>query len=174
MHFLTKKTGRGTHRIVCAFVTVLAAAVLAVSLSGCVKSKTFSKAGMSISLTSEFTEKDIVSQTVYYESRKCIVTALKEEFSLLPNYSLSEYTDTVKSNNKLTAESHVREGKDYMYFTYEKTASGKNFYYLATTHKSDDAFWLIQFICEQSDKDKYNDKFLGWADTITFTATAVV
>ena len=56
------------------------------------------------------------------------------------------------------------------YFVYEKTVSDKRYFYLATTHKSKDAFWLIQFCCDQKDKDEFQEKFLEWADTITFDA----
>lgn len=146
-------------------------------LAGCSQEKTFEKAGMQITLTSNFHEKDYVSMTAYYESRDAIVTVLKEEFSLVDgfkNYTLTQYTNTVLKANKLTAAVSTREGKDYQYFTYEKSVSGKDFYYLATTHKASDAFWLIQFACVVSDKDSYTEKFLGWADTVVFGAQEVV
>ena len=82
--------------------------------------------------------------------------------------SLEDYTDLVLRNNVLTAEFEERENEDYIYFSYEKSMSGKTFYYLATTHKAEDAFWLIQFACDKDDKDEFKDKFLDWADTITF------
>ncbi|MDE7380431.1 MAG: hypothetical protein K2N14_05190 [Clostridia bacterium] len=168
------KRSRG---ILCGIIVALTAAIMAVTLTACTANpKQFDKAGMSITLTTAFTEKDLVSQTAYYESRDSIVTALKEEFSLLSgssSWTVSHYTDVVMKNNKLTdAEKHEREGKEYIYFTYEKTVSGKQFFYLATTHKSSDAFWLIQFACDQSKKDAMTDTFLGWADTVTFSSSS--
>lgn len=160
--------------LVVGMVSVLACLGL---LAGCASDKTFETSGMQITLTSAFYEKEYVSMTAYYESRDAIVTVLKEEFGLVDgfgNYTLSQYTDTVLSANNLSASVQTREGKEYQYFTYERSASGKNFYYLATTHKSSDAFWLIQFACVVSDKDKYTDKFLGWADTITFGSSEVL
>ena len=155
-----------------AFIASAMAVISCVAvIAGCSSPKTFEKAGMQITLTSSFTEKEIVSQTAYYESTSAIVTVLKEEFTLLPdfeNYTVSQYTDMVLTTNNLTAEKSTREGKDYMYFTYEKSVSGKDFYYLATTHKGEDAFWLIQFACSVSQKDSKTDTFLGWADTVTF------
>lgn len=149
------------------------------SIAGCglfdASPKDFEKAGMKITLTDDFYEKSMLSQTAYYESQKAIVVALKEEFTMadgLSEWTLDHYTSVTMSGNKLQAETHQRFEKDYMYFSYEKSVSGKDFYYLATTHKSGDAFWLIQFACEQSDKDKYTEQFLTWADSITFTATA--
>lgn len=145
---------------------------------GCTPSpKTFEKAGMQITLTGSFYEKDIASMTAYYESRTSIVTALKEEFTLadgFENYTLSQYSGLVLKGNKLTATVHEREGKEYQYFSYEKSVNGKEFYYLATTHKASDAFWLIQFGCVVSDKDKFENVFFDWADTVTFQSSATL
>lgn len=162
------------------FGSILASVSVALAfifaLAGCsffqAKEKTFEKAGMSITLTSEFVEKEIVSQTVYYESRSVIVMALKEEFSAYPgvaDYSLERYTNMTISGNNLDAQYQQREGQNYLYFSYQRSSSGKTFYYLATTHKMSDAFWLIQFACVAEDKDKYSEQFLQWADTITET-----
>ncbi len=162
-------------KIVKSIIVTAAVALAAVCLTlvGCFggKPKTFSKAGMSITLTTKFTEQNIVTQTAYYVSTDSVVTALKEEFTLgegVKDYTISEYTAIVILNNSLTATPNVREGKSYLWFTYEKKVNGKDFYYLATTFKATDAFWLIQFACEQSDKEKLTDTFLGWADSVTF------
>ena len=50
--------------------------------------------------------------------------------------------------------------------------NGKNIYYLATVNKSEDAFWLIQFICSEKNKDKYKPKFLEWSKTVSFDKTS--
>ncbi len=144
------------------------------AFAGCsffqVQEKTFEKEGMSITLNTSFVEKEIEGQTVYYESLKAIATALKEEFTMLAglaDYSLEKYTDLTISGNQLSAKAEYREGHDYMYFSYQKNVSGNTFYYLATTHKMSDAFWLIQFACLADEKDKYFEQFLSWADTVT-------
>ena len=41
---------------------------------------------------------------------------------------------------------------------------------MVTTHQSSDAFWLIQFFCFIEDKNSYEEKFLTWADSVTFDA----
>lgn len=148
--------------------------VTAVALCGCFDSeKEFSKAGMTITLTSSFVEKEIVSQTAYYESTTSIVTVLKESFSSvsgLSNYTLDQYTNAVLTANKLKTEITKYEDKEYYSFTYEKELNGKDYYYFATTFKGPDAFWLIQFACTTSNKDKFQDKFVKWADSVTFEA----
>lgn len=160
---------------ICALISALTALLFVIGLAGCSSDKVFEKAGMQITLTSSFYEKELVSQTAYYESRTALVTCLKEEFSLMygfGDYTLSEYTNMVMSNNSLHQDVSEREGQDYLYFTYEKTVSGNDYFYLATTHKADDAFWLIQFACFTSQKENKTETFLDWADTITFVTPA--
>ncbi len=148
------------------------------ALAGCgATEKTFEKAGMRITLTSAFYEQEHIAQTATYVSSSAIVVATKESFTLLAgleDYTLEDYTDLTISANNLTSDKNYRENKDYIYFTYERVVDGKDFFYLATTHKSPDAFWLIQFACNVSDKESKTETFLKWADTITFVTEATV
>lgn len=68
--------------------------LIIVAVTGCAllepEEKTFKDKGMSITLTDEFTEKDLVSATVYFESMDAIVTGLKEEFSTLESSRLNK------------------------------------------------------------------------------------
>lgn len=142
-------------------------------LAGCfgAKDKEFSKAGMTITLTSKFTEKELASQTAYYESITALVTVLKEEFSLAPgfeDYTLTDYTQAVLTQNKFNTTINKPEGKDYYSFSYEKTVNGKDYYYFATTFKGTDAFWPIQFACVKSNKNSMQGDFTKWADSVVF------
>lgn len=101
-------------------------------LGGCfpAKDKEFSKAGMTITLTTKFTEKELASQTAYYESFTSIVTALKEEFSLMEgfqDYTLEEYTNIVLQQNKLNTTVTRPQGKEYYSFSFEKRLTEKTF-----------------------------------------------
>ena len=155
----------------------LACMLLVGTLSGCsmfgAKEKTFSKAGMSITLTSDFEEKELESLTVYYESSNAIVAVLKEEFTLFDSLdlaaedlTLNDYADLVLANNGLNAE--IKEANGLVYFNYEKDANGKSNTYLATVYKADDAFWLIQYCCPTDDYQKMEPGFIEWAQTVTF------
>ncbi len=165
-------------------ILMLLSAILVVAcilgIAGCgAKEKRFSKAGMHITLTTEFYEKELDGQTAYWESARNIAIALKESYTdaLAENVTtLSEYTDAVITINKIkNADVHTREGKDYLYFTYDRSVSGKNFFYLATTHLYEaDSFWLIQFACEAKYKEDRVELFLGWADSVCFGDTADV
>ena len=134
------------------------------------KTKEFAKAGMTITLTSDFYEKEIASQTAYYESQKYIVSVLKEEFTIFESMNIStdisakEYAKLVLDNNMLT--SPIEEKDNLTYFKYEKTTNGKLFSYFATVHKSSDSFWLIQFVCESKNAEDSQDLFVEWGQSI--------
>ena len=102
---------------------------------------------MSITLTDEFTEKDLVSATVYFESMDAIVTGLKEEFSTLEAAGLTkdstveDYAKAVTTNNQKDSKIKTEDGLTY--FTYTSDVNGKTYFYIATMYKSNDAFWLF-------------------------------
>jgi len=153
------------------FMTV----ILAVSFFGCslFKEKTFTKEGMSITLTGQFVEKEYVTQTVCYVSSKMVVTALKEEFTMLAGlegWSLTEYASRTIASNKLSCGSYAAKG--YVYFVFEKEVSGKDYTYYAACYKSTDAFWLIQFGCETKNYEDLLDTMIKYAETVTFEAAA--
>lgn len=138
------------------------------------KEKTYSGHGMSITMTKGFYEQQNINFTYYLVDDDSFMVANKESFdsfglnSLDSSTTLVEYTDIVIDGNNLFATYNTRENEDYLYFTYEREVEGDEFFYLATTHKTSDAFWLIQFCCFEDEKDEFEDKFLKWADTITF------
>jgi hypothetical protein len=150
------------------------------SLFGCSEvgelddTKVYSDNGMSITLPNSFYKKELASVTNYYESEDAIVTALKESLTdletidITSDSSLEDYTKKVLENNNLDSEIYTGVNENYMYFTYEKETSGKDFYYMGVTYKSDDAFWLLNFACVDSNKSKYSDTFLTWANTVEF------
>ena len=154
------------------FVTLFALVVFA--FGGCTlfqQSKTFQKAGASITLTNAFVEKEYVSMTCYYESPEMIVTMLKEEFTMLDgleDWTLVEYGRATIEANKLTDCDVFRSEDGYVYFCYYKEVSGNNYSYYATCHKSGDAFWLIQFACLSKNFDRLSESMREYAKSITF------
>ena len=138
--------------------------------------KTFTKLEMQIQLTNKFAEKDLISQTAYYESRDMVVTALREGFDLAPgisSWSLTTYAQNcLKANNLTGIEIHTSEKGNYTYFIYEKSLNGKSYTYLATCHKSQSAFWLIQFGTYTSKFESSKDKMFTYIDSIIFDASS--
>lgn len=147
-----------------------------VLLGGCfnntVKQKEYSSNGFHVKMEDGMYEKDLATATAAFMNDKVVVTALKEEFSILEaidinkDSKIEDYANAVIKNNK--ADYELKEKDGLSYFEYEQTVNGKDFYYLATLYKSDDAFWLVNFACEKSNKDSYQEAFMEWAKTVTF------
>lgn len=133
----------------------------------------FSKAGMTIALTQDFQEKDIVSQTATYLSSKYIVICLKEDFKILEqnnissDISLNEYAEIVISSNSIVTNIEGNESRPY--FVYSQQISGKDYKYLAIAFKGSDAYWTVTFVCESKNYESSKEQLLKWADTIKIT-----
>lgn len=133
--------------------------------------KEFSVEGMTITLTKAFDEESYQGFTQCYESSSVAVFTLKEEFTLmagLEDYTLEDYASLVVQNNGMD-ESALKTENGILYFDYTaQGGDGDEYYYLATIHKSGDAFWLIQFATPASNEDSLHDQFLTWAATVEF------
>ena len=157
-------------------LTIFLVVALCLLQTGCLtdtSDKTYTSHGMSITMPDGFYEKSLASVTVYFESQETIVTALKEDFTTLAavnlgeNSTLQDYGQAVLANNQKSEELKEKDGLTY--FTYTTSVSGKNFFYTAVVYKANDSFWLLNFACEDSNKDKYEDAFLKWAKTVSFS-----
>jgi hypothetical protein len=132
------------------------------------KDKTFSEAGMSIVLTENFSEEDNVSFTSSYYSKRVAVFALKEEFSLqegIEDLTLPEYAQLVIDNNDTSSQLNNEDGLTS--FEYDKQVNGKDMHYYACAFKASDAFWLIQFACENKYYEEYSALITKWAKSVT-------
>ncbi|MCL1853942.1 MAG: hypothetical protein FWF88_13140, partial [Peptococcaceae bacterium] len=97
----------------------------------------------------------------------------KEEFSILEemnfnvvNLTLKQYAEMAIENNK--QDSVVREENGLISFEYQREMNGKITASFATIFKGSDAFWLVQFSCDQKDYEKYKtNKFIKWAKSFT-------
>ena len=130
------------------------------------EAKSFSAAGMTITLTDEFTEEELITQTAYYVSQKAVVMALKEDGSTISEYSVADYAELVCTVNEMDVEVIEKDG--YAEFTYEEEVSGKTYHYYARCFKNGTDFWLFQFACETKNTEKFADLFETWASSVTF------
>lgn len=125
--------------------------------------KDFSVAGMTITLTKAFDEESYQGFTQCYESSSVAVFAMKEEFTLmagLEDYTLEDYGLLVVQSNGMD-ESALKTENGVYYFEYTaEGGDGDSYYYMATIHKSGDAFWLIQFATPASNQETLHDQLL--------------
>lgn len=153
----------------------IVALVISFFLAGCeinIPDKEYDINGIKVTLEEGLKEKEQDGQTLYLQGLDMEFTALKEPFENLSEFNLTE-NSTEEDYAKLSIESYNLDSEvivkdDITYFTYEKEVNGKKYFYLASVHKSTDAFYLVQYICLSKNKEKYEPKFLTWDKTVKF------
>lgn len=142
-------------------------------LAGCkAESKTFTGAGVSITLNDSFIEKEVVQAPLYLESQDHIFMAIRETKTDLSAYSittLESYISAVLSNSNKTADVLTSEGTDetYLYAYYESTVGDQTFGYMLLVFEGESHFYSMNFGCLSSNLDDNKDLYLDWANTIT-------
>ena len=140
-------------------------AMLIPSESSVGQSKRFEINGFSILLTEEFKEEQ--SQAgfdAYFVADFCGVVVKKEAFTLQKDFAektLEEYTASVMKNNGYTNQ--APQTKDGLWF-YDRVTEGR--YACSYCYKGSDAFWIVQFICNLSDKETLADIIYLWAQSV--------
>lgn len=136
-----------------------------------IEEKTYSNSGFTITMEDGFYEKDYIGATFYYESQNAGISVVKETFEDLSsleideNVSLEEYAELVSYVNE-TDNEYQKLNDQILYYTYDNTASGKNYSYMTAVTKGNTAFWIINLFCEEDNKDTYFPKFEKWLATI--------
>lgn len=127
--------------------------------------------GLTIDLPDDFKADTYEGADYYYLSDTALFLAMQEDFDSLSsveidaNSSLEEYAQAVINVNEVDAQ----VGTDSMgnvYFTYEQTVSGYDYFYYAVVKKGSEVFWLCQFACMATDAAEMTDSFAQWGSTI--------
>lgn len=157
-------------------VGIIILIVFSLVIGGCfnssLKQKDYASHGFNIKMDDNMSEKDIVATTASFMNDKVAISALKEEFAILEavdigsNSTVEDYALAVIKSNNNNYELKEKDGLNY--FEYEQTVGGKDYYFYVVVYKSKNAFWLVTFTCEKSNKEEYQDKFFKWAKTVTF------
>ena len=155
----------------------LAISIIA-GLCGCANestSKKFEKAGLTITLTTEFYEKEHVEYTAYYASSKMIVVTIKESFNSFEKIGQDAETMSVEEYARLVIDvyqdfynsaSEISVENDMVSFTYENDALGKDYKFVWYGFKAVDAFWAVQFGCVDANFDSLQSEMLAYAKTV--------
>ncbi len=143
------------------------------------KEKKFEKAGLTITLTSQFTEKENVQFTANYVSNKIIVTTVKETFDSFKKLGYKPETMTTKTYAELmqttyksfyNSASDISEENGVSSFIYENDALGKDYTYIWYGFKGPDAFWGVTFGCEKNNFEKLENEMRGYAKTVEISS----
>lgn len=149
---------------------LMAAAFL---LQGCTPSeKTFSKAGVTITLNESFVQKDVIQAPLYLESTNHIFMAVRESKQELASYgidSLAEYIDAVLTNSGKNVQTFSKtEGEvTYLYAYYTATVNDQEFGYMLLAFEGANHYYSMNFGCLESNLEKSKDQYFDWAKTIT-------
>ncbi len=82
--------------------------------------------------------------------------------------TLEDYSKIVYDNGERIGELKKQDDKDYYYFTYNYKDDYDDIFYLTAMYINKDDFWIVNFACDNNKKEQYEDKFLEWADSVTF------
>ena len=159
------------------FLSLLLFATLLLTFCACTSAtpKQFSAQGMTITLTSAFTETTQEGYTACYDSKDVAVFALKESFSLMQGmdkWSLQDYAELVLEANKDRAPQAIKEveGLTTFEYTFLNEQLNKTYTYFCVMYKTSDAFWLVQFACLEGKYETLRPSFVEWAKTVSFEA----
>ena len=146
--------------------------VMVMMLCACgAKDQTFSNNGLIMDLPGNYeplTGDDVAGFTFSMGSKKSVIMGLKEEKAMFESYGLNltldEYTDLVIEANGLNTTVKYEGGIPT--FTFTNYVDGTYFKYLAATFEGKDAFWLIQFACEEGKFDDMYSSFIKYLSTV--------
>ncbi|MBE6639782.1 MAG: hypothetical protein E7616_10140 [Ruminococcaceae bacterium] len=137
------------------------------------KEKTFTKEGMSITLTSAFSDEDYEGYTACYDSIQVAVFTLREPFADFEGLGIDtvkQYGELVRIANADSEPGALIEEDGLLYFEYtaEGEEEGLIHGYMTFLFKGPDAFWIVQFCCEEDDFADRKADFKKSAKTVTF------
>lgn len=139
----------------------------------------FSKAGLTVTLTDAFYEKEHMGYTTCFLSDEIAVFLLKEEYTLFENTdfssasSLEEYAGLVWNANRFTGNVPLVTDGDLKYFEYDYSANGNDYTYRTYVFKAADAFWLVQFASLTDSYAALKDTMHSYAASVVFDAPYV-
>ena len=170
-----RKKGTVIGVIVLIFAIAVGIAVGRVLSGGMVKDrirqyKEFSSNGMTITLGKDFSEDCVIGFTSCYRNKDVCVLALREAFADaegLEDLTLQEYGELVLEANELfDVRLNTFEGILGFEYDYEDE-DGHSYHDRSFLYKTDDSFWLIQFIAFREVFSQY-EVINGWANSVRF------
>ena len=97
---------------------------------------------------------------------------VKESFDIMEgfsDYTIEQYANIVMYNcSDKNPSLHQKDGISYIEYSFKNTELNKTYNYLIPLYKSDSAFYMVQFTCEDKDYKEYKDYFLDRAKTVRF------
>ena len=137
-----------------------------------VEPKTFTKDGMSITLTGSFREKSYPNFDFGFEANDAMVFGVREQIADYPgieSVTLEEYASWIPEIQPAAADAVLQRDGDLRYLEYSAEAEGTLCRYLVGVYRSDKAFWIINFATTEELYAAKRADFLTWAKSVTFS-----
>ena len=130
-------------------------------------------AGLTITLTDEFVEQEIINRNLVLINKNSGFFAEKTDFNACQALGLNEnsteedYAKALIRINKLTPTKEIGVNENNLTnFDYELSSSGLTFYYHVVIVKGSDAFWNCQFYCQTKNVNELKPQFSVWEKSI--------
>jgi hypothetical protein len=97
------------------------------------------------------------------------INAVKLSYSDIALYgygkgeSASDIFDFILENGTTTLKI---TGKDSKYIYYTQSIGDKHYYGMSSITEGNGGYYIFDFLCEQKNKSKYEDKFKDWAASV--------
>lgn len=150
-------------------VLLIAICICLVFLVGC-GSGVFTTNGMTITLTTEFSEKSVSGVTAVYDSEKIGVLCYKLPFETNPDYqdmTVGEFAEYYREQKSELNPSDVSVDDGVTYVEFEnKESDGVNYTYCTTFFVANDGVWTILFFAKSEEYPGLKQTILGYARTV--------
>ena len=138
--------------------------------------KVFSKDGITLTLTDQFSETPDDNFTVCYLSKDVAVLVLKEEFSSsegFDKYTLNDYGNLLITANNFdsSVELQSSDGLTYFEYQYSDLETKELYNYFSVIFKATDSFWMVQFAALEQNYSDEKPAFIDWAKKIEFSSS---
>lgn len=141
--------------------------------------KKFEGEGYQITLNTKFTQQNEANYLTTYHGKEIKVFVSKETFENIKLWhertnpegeTKEEYIAAALAINKermeISTNDEVYTDGDLTYYEYESVYKNKTYFYRSYVFKTNDAFWQIQFGCENSLKENLVEQIEQFAKTI--------
>ena len=152
-------------------MVLLAVLLMFIPAYGCKKRLTqYTDGTITLTLPEGFTEGHSDDYEYMLTSGDAIVLCSHADKKFLENngiedITLDEFTAFFSSDKTLLLD---RSFKNYNVFSYESEINGVTSYNMIGVYQVEDGFWLVNFICDNTDVKKFEADFLDWAGMVTF------
>ena len=137
--------------------------------------KKFESKDISITLTTGFRESRTAGYEACFEASDMTVYVIKEDYANLTedqiNLSVLDYANLVRANNISKNPSKVSDKNNLVYFeySYQNEIDGITYKTFSSMYKTANAFWTVQFCCEDAIYADYTTYIQTWAQSVFFT-----